>query len=351
MQLDSSIPSHLRCPRTRSRRVSDTWQPPVPAYSSRGSKSIEAVVMAYFGVQSKGDEMKGRTCAAFQTILESFKAADGPARHDLVHHVDAEGYLNMIAVAYWTDPAEYDRWNDSPVVSGWWASDERLDEGVGYFREILRPRMEQFETIFTHDYGPLEGVSVLMGGMSEPIIEHGYWGSMRDRLPLSQTDTMDPVGELAVAQGPPALGGRVVIRGHDNLALIRSGEDWSRTKGEERDTWFNEIQPVLLEGMNYLRDEGLEVGCYCNRYVYHMDGQGNLEDRGFGYSLWRSLANLEHWAESHPTHLSIFVTFMKLAKKFQDLTLYHEVSVFDASNQHFEYVNCHPKTGVMRAVS
>jgi len=24
--------------------------------------------------------------------------------------------------------------------------------------------------------------------------------------------------------------------------------------------------------------------------------------------------------------------------------------VFDAGNQHFEYINCHPKTGVMRAV-
>ena len=33
-----------------------------------------------------------------------------------------------------------------------------------------------------------------------------------------------------------------------------------------------------------------------------------------------------------------------------DLTLYHEVSVFDAGNQHFEYINCHSKTGVMRAV-
>lgn len=351
MQLDSSIPSHLRCPRTRSRRVSDTWNPPIPAYSARGDAAIEHLVMAYFGVQAPNEEAKGKTCAAFQTILATFKAADGPARHDLVHYVDGAGHLNMIAVAYWTDPDQYDRWSADEAVAGWWGSDERLNDGVGYFREILRPRMEQFETIYTHDFGPLEGVSVLMGGMSEPIIEHGYWGSMRDRLPLSQTDTMDPVGELAVTSGAPAEGGRVIIRGHDNLALIRSGEDWSRTQGEERDTWFKEIQPVLLEGMNFLRDDGLEVGCYSNRYVYHMDEKGNLEERGFGYSLWRSLANLEHWAGSHPTHLSIFVTFMKLAKKFQDLTLYHEVSVFDASNQYFEYINCHPKTGVMRAAA
>ncbi len=319
-------------------------------YSARGDASIENLVMAYFGVQSKGDQMKGRACAAYQTILESFKQPDGPARHDLVQQTDGQGYLNLIAVAYWTDPAQYERWNNSPAISKWWASDERLNEGVGYFREVLSPRMEQFETIYTHDYGPLEGVSILMGSMSEPIIEHGYWGSMRDRLPLSQTDTLDPTGELAVKQGDPAQGGRIVITGHDNLALIRSGEDWSKTQGEERDTWFEKIQPVLLEGMDFLRDEGLEVGCYNNRYCYHMDENGNLEERGFGVSLWHSLSKLETWAESHHTHLSIFVTFTRLAKKFKELTLYHEVSVFDASNQYFEYINCHPKTGVMKGV-
>ena len=351
MELDSSIPNHLRCPRTRTRRVSDTWQPAVPMYSARGDASIENMVMAYFGVQSKGDEMKGRACAAYRTICASFAQPDGPARHDLVQQVDGQGYLNLIAVAYWTDLEKYDRWNSNPAVNDWWASDERLEEGLGYFREILRPRMEQFETIYTHDYGPLEGVSLLMGSMSEPIIEHGYWGSMRDRLPLSQTDVLDPKGELTVRQGNPALGGRVIIDGHDNLTLIRSGEDWSKTRGEERDTWFDKIQPVLLEGMNYLRDNGLEVGCYTNRYCYHMDEAGHLEDRGFGVSLWRSMSKLETWAESHHTHLSIFVTFTKLAKKFKELTLYHEVSVFDASNQYFEYINCHPQTGLLRGVA
>ena len=41
---------------------------------------------------------------------------------------------------------------------------------------------------------------------------------------------------------------------------------------------------------------------------------------------------------------------MRNVHKFTDLTLYHEVSVFDASNQYFEYINCHPKTGLLRAV-
>jgi Haem-containing dehydratase len=104
------------------------------------------------------------------------------------------------------------------------------------------------------------GLLRLLGSMSDPIIEHGYWGSMRDRLPLSQTDQMDPSGELTVKQGAPAKGGRVIVGGHDNLALIRSGEDWSLTEGEERRSWFEDIEPVLHEGMNYLRDDGLEGG-------------------------------------------------------------------------------------------
>ncbi|WP_267873812.1 phenylacetaldoxime dehydratase family protein [Hyphomicrobium album] len=61
-------------------------------------------------------------------------------------------------------------------------------------------------------------------------------------------------------------------------------------------------------------------------------------------------AHLESWAESHHTHLRIFGTFMRLVEKLPNLKLYHEVSVFDADAQHYEYINCHPNTGLMRAV-
>lgn len=348
MGIESSIAPHLRCPRTRTRRVSDTFRPPYDCWSARADLSVEQVTMAYYGVQSKGDALKGKACAAFRQLIDTFKLPDGPGHHDLVHQVDGDGYDNMIAIAYWTNPAMYKRWNDSPAIAGWWNSDDRLKEDIGYFREILSPRMEQFETI----YGAkeLEGVGVVMGSMSsDPIVEHGYWGSMRERFPLSQTDTMDPEGAVELKQGQPKQGGRVAMRGHKNLAVIRSGEDWSNAEGEERRTWFEEIQPVLLDGMNYLRDDGLQVGCYCNRYVYHMDENGNLLDKGFGYSLWRSLAHLEQWAESHPTHLQIFGTFLRLVEKLPNLKLYHEVSVFDADAQHYEYINCHPNTGLMRA--
>lgn len=348
MDIDSAIAPHLRCPRTRTRRVSDTFRPPYDCWSARADVSVEQVVMAYCGVQSKSDVLKGKACAAFQQLIDMFKLPDGPGHHDLVHYVDGDGYDNMMAIAYWDDPEKHQRWNESPAIAGWWNSDDRLKDGIGYFREILSPRMEQFETI----YGAkeLEGVGVVMGSMSsDPIVEHGYWGSMRERFPLSQTDTIDPEGAVELKQGQPKQGGRVVMRGHKNLAVIRSGEDWSTTEGEEQRTWFEEIQPVLLEGMNFLRDDGLQVGCYCNRYVYHMDDNGNRLEKGFGYSLWRSLAHLESWAESHPTHLRIFGTFLRLVQKLPNLKLYHEVSVFDADAQHYEYINCHPNTGMLRA--
>lgn len=227
---------HLRCPRTRTRRVSDSWEPAVPNWSAVGPESITQLVMAYYGVQAKSDDTRGQACLAFQKILQSFNLVDGPARHDLAQFVDGEGQFNLIAVGYWDDPAIFHKWNDGPDIRNWWASDDRLDEGVGYFREIFSPRMEQFETVF---FGrePIEGVSVLLGGLTEnPIIEHGYWGSMRDRMPLSQTDTIEPSGELIIKEGAPDKGGRVIISGHQNLTLIRSGEDWSRTVDEERRT-------------------------------------------------------------------------------------------------------------------
>lgn len=346
--MESSIASHLKCPRLRTRRISDNYKPPVPMWSARADESVKQMVMGYYGVQSKGDEQRGRACRAFQKILDDFQAANGPKHVDLVNYADGSGYDNLIAIAYWTDPAVYEAWRTSPDSAAWWESSDRLNDGIGYFREILTPRVEQFETIFTAKE-PLEGVGIVMGGMSDEIQEHGYWGSMRDRFPLSQTDTMEPSGNLAIKHGRPALGGRVAITGHQNLTVIRSGQDWGETEGEERRTYLEDIEPTLRAGMDYLRDEGLEAGCYSNRYVRHVDAQGNPVEKSFGVSHWRSLEHLEHWAESHPTHLAIFVTFNRLAKKFKNLKLYHEVSVFDPSAQSYEYINCHPNTGLLRA--
>jgi len=76
-------------------------------------------------------------------------------------------------------------------------------------------------------------------------------------------------------------------------------------------------------------------------------------EKSFGQSWWHSLAALERWAESHPTHVRIFGAAMKYLTTLgpaAKLRLYHEVTVAGADEQFFEYCDCHPKTGMLAAI-
>ncbi len=102
--------------------------------------------------------------------------------------------------------------------------------------------------------------------------------------------------------------------------------------------------------MEFLRDQGGRIGCYLNRYMQHIDAQGRPLEKTFGLSMWRSLAHLEKWAEAHPTHIAIFGTFMRVVQELEfnlQLRLYHEVAVLSQNEQVYEYINCHPGTGML----
>ena len=131
-------------------------------------------------------------------------------------------------------------------------------------------------------------------------------------------------------------------------------QDWRATEGAERRLYLDEVEPVLRAGMDFLRDLGLSVGCFVNRYMTVLDDAGELTEKRFGMSWWRSLTALERWAECHPTHLAIFGTFMHEMAPLGDamqLRLWHEVMVLPAQAQSFEYVNCHQRTGLMGAAA
>ena len=345
--MESAIDKHLKCPRTLSRRVPDEYQPPFPMWVARADEQLEQVVMGYWGVQYRGEDQREAALNAMRHIAAGLSLPDGPLSHDLTHHTDNSGYDNLMIVGYWKDPAAYCRWLRTPEVIEWWSSEDRVSDGLGFFREIVAPRAEQFETLYGFR-DELPGVGAVMDSISDEIEEHGYWGSMRDRFPISQTDWMAPCGELTVIAGDPAKGGRVVVQGHDNIALIRSGQDWAEAGDEERSLYLNEILPTLQAGMDFLRDSGKDQGCYSNRFVNYIDLDGNFLNLSYNIGHWRSLEKLERWAESHPTHLRIFVTFFRVATSLSKLRLYHEVSVSDAKDQVFEYINCHPQTGMLR---
>lgn len=338
--MDSAIPGHLVCPRSRQRRVPDDYVPPYPSFVARHAPQVTQVAMAYFGVQHDGDGAAGD--AALAALRERLRASDGPGHHDVARWADPGGPVNRVVAAYWDDPARFDRWFASHGAA--WTRTPIA--GAGTFTEVLRPRVERYETLFSAPDRP-EGIAVLAHGMSEPVMEHAYWGGARDRMPASQIDALAPSGAIRVEHD----GLLTRVHGGEAMCLIRSGQDWSATEGEERAMYLGEVEPVLREGMDFLRDHGLSIGCFCNRYVVVEEADGRPGDRSYGLSWWKSLAALERWAESHPTHVAIFGAAMRYLSRLgpsAKLKLYHEVSVVGAGEQFFEYRGCHPATGLLR---
>lgn len=344
VELESSIAPKLRRPDRRPKRTPGSYQPPYPSFSARFGDEVDAVVMASFGVQSR-DADDPRAAAALGEMREARSAHDGPGSVQRARYIDGQGYTTTIDTAYWSDPRAFERWFAS--VGAAWLDPDRVDDGVGRFLELVTPDLERFETIFSASDRP-EGVAEVGTEMSGMIEEHAYWGSMRDRLPLAQTDPLWPSGELVVTGS-----GRVRdVRLHGNACLIRSGQDITDTGDRERDLYLSTVEPPLRAGMDFLRDEGGSIGCYDNRFMVVLDDDDQPTDRTFGMSWWRDMAALEDWAASHPTHVEIFGAAMRHLSSFGPetrLRLFHEVTVPTDVQQRFTYVGCHDETGLLRA--
>jgi aldoxime dehydratase len=340
--MESAIPLHLQTARSRHRRVGDDYRPPYPSFVARHKPTITHVVMAYFGLQYRGDPPAVAT-KSLAGIASRFCDANGPTHWDRAHYIDQAGFSNAVSVAYWDDITRFDAWF-APAREGWTG---QSGDGIGRFIEVLRPSVARYETLFSSP-DRAEGVAVTADGMSGEVQEHAYWGGMRDRIPLSQTSEMAPAGKPSLVRDGRLL--RVVA--HNNLCLIRSGQDWSDTEASERKMYLEDVEPVLREGMDFLRDEGTSIGCYCNRYMRVLGKDGAPMEKSYGQSWWQSLSALERWAESHPTHVGIFGAAMKYLSTLGPsarLRLYHEVTVAAADEQFFEYADCHPRTGLLVA--
>lgn len=342
--MEAAIPEHLRTARTRHARVREDYEPPYPSYVARHAPSVSRVVMGYFGVQFRRQDAAAAK-EPLTAIAERFGAEDGPGHWDRARHTDEAGCLNVVSIAYWDDPGRFDRWFSTHGAP--WASGEKPASGLGFFTEVLRPSIERYETLFSSTGRP-EGVGALADDLSGMVREHAYWGGMRDRIPLSQTDAMAPVGAPHVE----GTGRHQRVTPHENICLIRSGQDWTDTGDDERRLYLDDVEPVLRAGMDFLRDEGLSCGCFANRYMQVLGADGEPLEKSFGMSWWKSLDALERWSESHPTHVAIFGAAMKYLSRLgpaAKLRLYHEVTVAAADEQFFEYLDCHPKTGMLGA--
>lgn len=302
--------------------------------------------MAYFGTQ-----LESRTPERLAAGMHQFfDCADAPVNTEDARFVDRAGYANLITAAYWTDPASYERWREESGFDSWWNEPVRTIDGHGHFCEILTVPPDRFETIFSH--GIVVGVAKTGGEVVGPIREHNYWGSMRDRIQVSADDDLrSGYGESLPRMGATAtLRRRLRVKVPENLAVIRSGQDWNNCMGAELAEYDNSVRPALVEGMTFLRDNPDATGCCDLRFAEETDRDGAPLKKTFGLGYFLTLGHLEKWAASHPTHLAIFSRFLKMVQQHGadlKLRLWHEVSVLPAAGQLFEYINCHPGTGLL----
>jgi hypothetical protein len=353
--LEPAIPEHLATERTLPSNLPPNYQPPFPAYAARFPKSSKGLVMAVIGLQKKTEVSYSDEDRKKLISFMSQRVGEVTPQHwDLAAVVDKEGYRNIAAIAYWKSVSEHNTWIDKSGFGDFW-KDLQPAGGIGWFMEVFSPSMDRLETVFSDNNVP-EGIAHMRESVSGPLQEHVYWGSMRDRLPASQTDALDG-DQMSLSEEDKVLDAeskRIRVAGRNNLAMIRSGQDWSNTNSHERELYLKTIHPVLIKGMEFLTHEGSAVGCFSNRFmeVVNIDGS-EPTDKTFGLGYFNDMASLEGWSKQHKTHLDIFGRFIQYAAELQNnvqLKLFHEVMVLQPEQQFFEYVGCHPGTGMLASL-
>lgn len=353
-RLESAIPRHLQVARTTRSLCPRGFDPPYPTFVARFGEHVTQFVILYSGIQSArpaDPAAMAPMTAARDQVLRWLRLPDGPRFFDEATFTDEAGYANTLFACYWDDASSAKRWSRTGEAAAWWASEDRLQDGVGYYREQFSPQAARMETHF-QEHRP-EGIAVLAPRMSGEIQEHAYWGGARDRIPIAQTETLDPGRPVAFdVVALDTTRRRIRLAVHDNLYLIRSGQDWTDADAAEKALYDRDILPHLETGMAFLRDAGGDVGCLESRFVQCVDAGGAAIGKSYGMSIWRSLADLERWAASHPTHLAIFDAggaYMKKLGSDAGLRTYHEICVLRSDGQDFEYVGCHPRTGMLKS--
>jgi hypothetical protein len=247
--IEPAIPDHLRQKRTVPARRPENFTPPFSSYTARYPESTTDLVMAVFGAQRsfRGDnEEIGEAVSKLASFVSSELGDSSavPRFHETALVVDALGYYNEMLVAYWSNNAAYHHWARDSGFKKWWDGLDPEKEANGWFLEVFFPSIDRVETIISNNKIG-EGAVHLRESFSGPVMEHLYWGSMRDRLPASQTDSLagdrvDWNAPEGVADKPRRV--RVRVPGIRNLAIIRSGQDWAGAKSEERELYHSELQ-------------------------------------------------------------------------------------------------------------
>lgn len=377
----------MACPVTRyPKKQPSKWKPPVPRWQLELPVEVTHVYTLYVGVQSHQASVSPAFSKAVLSViqwLDDLKQPDldiSPAVVDnFVNETghDLEG--SRVWVCYWTDQALFQRaTNQLDLVTLY--NNLREDKAtVGIWTESISVPIARLET----NYAGLHespGVSRLPGAKREEHTLTAYWGAARDRMPDSEVDLFEMPGTdkpkvedveekkhitdyLAnktddpalqpPEQVPEGLGQCVVGQSYDNMCHIRSGQCWNQCPEDEASTYENGLQKTLMRGMDHLWANPVETGTLGLRWLRNIDSEGKPINETCGAGFFRNLRDLEVWSSTHPTHMAIFTGAHKHAREWgpnRKFMTWHEVSVLKEGEGRWEYVNCSPRTGVMRFV-
>lgn len=309
--------------------------------------NIELLVFAQFGIQIKnGTDLSGY----IEQFVKAFNAPNGPAHVDRAVHQDIDEYVNHIFLVYWDNKESFEKWNSSSVIEKYWGESAVPAQDIGLWREIVFISNDHIETIHSGENYD-NGVSNFLPLKYTKV--HEYWGSMRDRIQSSARENFDTAYDKKILQSTTgmSIGKRIRVYPPDNICLIRTAQNWSQCSNEERNTYLELVEPTLKEGSEYIRQNPSETGCLSSKFVYEIASNGESLDKSCTIAYFLSLAHLEEWAKSHPSHLKIYKTFFEMLKKHNFLTelaLWHEVSILKTDQVIFEYINCHSSTGLLK---
>jgi hypothetical protein len=323
----------------------DDFVPPYPAYTSQYPHDQPEFVMAQIGVQSPG---AGDGEALYGHIMELARtpAAGRPQHVERCRHVDRQGYVNQVALAYWKRAGDMRAFWERADVRAW--LDEPPAGPAGWWRECVRAPVGSLDANYS-----IAQATWGSGRHVRQIEEqfHGYYGSMRDRTPdyLAAKADAEP-GQIAHRGDPDSFGRRLRVQTPDKLCFIRGAFGWDQARPEEQEAFMADMYPVYKAGADYLRDNPLETNCISARLLEHVASEDSSFVQSDTIAWFLTLKDLERWTHHHRTHAAIYGGVFKLMNRFEyrmRLNLGHEVAVVPQGQAVLEYANCHPRTGFL----
>jgi aliphatic aldoxime dehydratase len=306
--------------------------------------------VGFFGAQSPDTETLNRHPLHAWATEHLLNHPAGPTCVDHARSRTLAGLCTHTIAAYWVSEARYAVWAADANAEAWWQAPDSLQGPSGVWREILRIPRDRQESLYWLDF-PI-GLSASKEVALYPTPYCGYYGAMRDRLFAAATDKLEPAaGARLVAQsGRAGFGQHWSVKVPHNMAVLRGGSSWGFMDAGQHADYEAKLRVPVTNGMDYLAQNALPSGCASMRWQMSTDPDGHEEPDEHAHTYFLSLGHLEDWSENHGSHAAIFSAAIRRYKTYgtaNQLRTWHEVYVLPEGDQRFEYLNCHPETGIL----